>query len=276
VTEPEATVGLVTGAASGIGAACVERLVGTVDVLVLADLHLDPVADAAERWSNDDTRCVPVAVDIADRDDVGRLATDLGSHGTLRSVVHAAGLSPTMADWERVMDVDLVGTALLVDAVRPLVTNGSAVVCIASMAAHLIPLEAGSPVVEALDRPLEPGFLADFLAASEGIGSDPGIAYACAKQGVRRLVQREAAAFGAVGARICSVSPGTIDTPMGRRELERQPEMRHMGEVTPLQRPGRAPEVAAVIAFLLSDDASFMTGVDVLVDGGTVAALTTT
>jgi NAD(P)-dependent dehydrogenase (short-subunit alcohol dehydrogenase family) len=90
---------------------------------------------------------------------------------------------------------------------------------------------------------------------------------------VRRLVEREAASFGAVGTRICSVSPGTIDTPMGVQEFERQPGMRALESLAPLGRSGHADEIAAVVEFLLSDGASFLTGTDVLVDGGVCAAI---
>ena len=99
------------------------------------------------------------------------------------------------------------------------------------------------------------------------------MAYAWAKRGVRRLVEREASAFGSVGARICSVSPGTIDTPMGRQEFEGQPGMRQLESMAPLGRSGHADEIAVVIDFLLSDQASFVTGTDVLVDGGVCAAV---
>ena len=102
---------------------------------------------------------------------------------------------------------------------------------------------------------------------------DSGLAYAWAKRGVHRLVQREAERIGRRGGRICSVSPGMIDTPMGRQEAAARPTNGMLVDATPLGREGRSEEVAATVAFLLSDDASFINGIDVLVDGGVVAAL---
>ena len=83
-----------------------------------------------------------------------------------------------------------------------------------------------------------------------------------------RLVAREAVAWGARGARICSISPGIIDTPQGRQEFEEQPAMAMMIELTPIKRWGLPEEIGNVVAFLLSEEASFMTGTDVVVDGG--------
>jgi NAD(P)-dependent dehydrogenase (short-subunit alcohol dehydrogenase family) len=80
--------------------------------------------------------------------------------------------------------------------------------------------------------------------------------------------------LGRYQARICSVSPGVIDTPQGRQEAENHPSMQRLVDMTPLGRTGRSEEVAAVVAFLLSDQASFVNGIDVLVDGGVYAALT--
>jgi NAD(P)-dependent dehydrogenase (short-subunit alcohol dehydrogenase family) len=266
-------VGVVTGGARGIGAACAARLTGTVDVLVLVDLDPAATAEAAQRLTTPATRCEPVVADISDPAAVARIAEVAGAGGTLHRMVHAAGVSPTMGTWDRMLTVDLVGTALLVEAARPLVAEGSAIVCIASMAAQLIATLADPAIDRVLDDPLSP----DLLDAYHGVlglaADDPGTAYSWAKRGVRRLVEREAASFGAVGTRICSVSPGTIDTPMGVQEFERQPGMRALESLAPLGRSGHADEIAAVVEFLLSDGASFLTGTDVLVDGGVCAAI---
>jgi NAD(P)-dependent dehydrogenase (short-subunit alcohol dehydrogenase family) len=90
---------------------------------------------------------------------------------------------------------------------------------------------------------------------------------------VQRVVQRETARIGPVGARVCSVSPGIVDTPQGRQEAASHPSMEALVRQTPLGRKGRPDELAAVVAFILSDEASFLTGVDLLVDGGVCAAL---
>jgi NAD(P)-dependent dehydrogenase (short-subunit alcohol dehydrogenase family) len=268
------SVGVVTGAGRGIGAACATRLVGTVDVLLLADRDERTVAEVADRLAGADTRCEPMALDITEADAVVGLAAAMASAGSLRGVAHVAGISPTMGDWRQVLDVDLVGTARLVEAVTPLASTGTAIVCVASMAAHLLGGFVEAAVDEILDDPLDPAFFDRYRTQLGEGGEDPGIAYALAKRGVMRLVERSAPTLGRAGARICSVSPGTIDTPMGRQELEQQPAMQDLLAGTPLGRSGRPDEIAAAIGFLLSDDASYVTGIDLRVDGGTVAQVT--
>jgi NAD(P)-dependent dehydrogenase (short-subunit alcohol dehydrogenase family) len=254
------SVAVITGAASGMGQACVERVRDVADVLVLADLEAPEMSGA-----------VGVACDVSDPDAVQRLADAARQHGSLRALVHAAGISPTMGDARRVLDVDLVGTQRLLDAFEPLVVPGSAAVCFASSAAHQVAAHVTPGQEVLLAEPLA----ADFLErAVELVGGDPGLAYALAKVGVLRAATRAAVRWGPLGGRVSSVSPGLIDTPMGRRELEQQPAMAGMLAATPLGRLGRSEEVAAVVAFLVSDEASFTTGIDVLVDGGMVPGTT--
>ena len=101
-----------------------------------------------------------------------------------------------------------------------------------------------------------------------GAVTDSGFAYGLAKVGVIRAVGRASVRWGARGGRVNSVAPGLIDTPMGRQEFEQQPVMKDMLDATPLARLGEPSEVAAVVAYLVSDAASFVSGIDVLVDGG--------
>ncbi len=247
------TTAVVTGAASGMGRACVESLRGIADVLVAVDLRVPDI---------DGT--VGVACDVSDPAAVHALAARVRELGPFRALAHAAGISPTMGDARRVFEVDLVGTQLVLDAFEDLVVTGSAAVCFSSSAAYQF-----GPFVDAdhealLRDPLAP----DFLDRAAGAVTDSGFAYGLAKVGVIRAAGRASVRWGARGGRVNSVAPGLIDTPMGRQEFEQQPVMQDMLEHTPLARLGEPREVAAVVAYLASDAASFISGIDVLVDGG--------
>jgi NAD(P)-dependent dehydrogenase (short-subunit alcohol dehydrogenase family) len=247
-------VGVVTGAGSGMGRACVDELRGMVDRIVAVDLRAPEL---------DDTE--GVACDVADPAAVEALAERVRGTGALRALVHSAGISPTMGDARRVLEVDLVGTQLLLDAFEPLVEPGSAALCFSSSAAYAV-APFLDPTQEALlADPLADGFLD---RATVAVADDPGLAYALAKVGVIRAAARAAVRWAARGGRVNSLAPGLIDTPMGRQELEQQAAMRDMLARVPAGRLGRPEEVAAVAAFLVSDAASYVNGIDVLVDGG--------
>jgi NAD(P)-dependent dehydrogenase (short-subunit alcohol dehydrogenase family) len=268
-------VSVVTGAASGMGYACAQRLVRRGGVVVAADLSpsLPDVVKTLQSDAPDGVEVRALRCDLTDRGDIADLISAVESLGQLRSVVHAAGVSPTMGDWRLMFAVDLIATALVLDALRPLATTSTAAVCFASSAAHQLAEPRDERLTAIVEDPLAPELLSRLAEAGFDQEPDSGAAYSWAKRGVVLLVEREAAVWGAMGARICSVSPGIIDTPMGRLEMQNQPMMPIMVEQTPLRRQGNPDEVASVVEFLLSDAAAYMTGCDVLVDGGVVPTI---
>ena len=141
----------------------------------------------------------PFLVDVKDRDGLVRLAERASELGPLRAVAHAAGVSPTMADWREVLMVDLVGTAHLMDAVRPVATDGTAIVCFASISASLVLPDVDQPADAVLDDPLHEEFLERLRETVGPELEDSGMAYTWAKRGVHRLVRREPLRSGGSG-----------------------------------------------------------------------------
>jgi NAD(P)-dependent dehydrogenase (short-subunit alcohol dehydrogenase family) len=276
----DAGVTIVTGAASGMGLATARRLLRPRETMLLVDLDavkLDAVrADLAEYAAGPEWVQTLVA-DVTDTDAMELLAKKVHGLGRFRTLAHAAGISPTMGEWWPMIHVDLVGTARILQALLPLAEPGTVAVCWASNSAHMGAIPAGDPVLDGiLDGPLEPelrGLLDTALEGRWDTAAGSGEAYGWAKRGVIRLVRREASAWGARGARLLSVSPGIINTPMSRQELEQQPMMQVMIDNTPIPRMGAPSEVADLVAFLVSDDAGYLTGTDILIDGGVSATI---
>ncbi|MFI1044718.1 SDR family oxidoreductase [Streptomyces griseoruber] len=269
------TVGIATGAGGGVGEACARRLADRVDVLLLADRDEAAAARVAKGLSGYGKRAVvePIGVDVTDPGDLARLARRAGGAGALRAVAHAESVAREEGDWRRIIEVDLVGTVLLAEALRPLAGAGTAFVYCASVSPLIARIEPDPTVAAVLDEPVDDGLLDRIRDAIGPAVEDPAWAYPWATYGVQRFARAEAVRLGPLGARVCSVSPGAIDTPQTRMEAERHESVRRLILSTPLGRTGRYEEVAAVAAFLLSDEASFVSGVDLVVDGGLCAAM---
>lgn len=253
---------VVIGAASGMGAA-VARQFAARGRLLIADRNAGALeAIAAALPGQIDT----AVCDVTDQEHVDALFEKVDDLGAL---VNTAGVSGAMAPGRTILEVNLIGTARVLRAAEPLLRRGTVAVCIASQSGYMVP--ENDSLFAVLEDPLSPRFFDDL---NEFFDVDvPSLAYQASKRGVHRLVRRTAATWGPRGARVMSLSPGINDTPMNRGEEAKNPIMLEMIKACPLGRRGTPEEIANVVSFLASDAASYMTGSDVLVDGGMASVL---
>jgi NAD(P)-dependent dehydrogenase (short-subunit alcohol dehydrogenase family) len=254
----------------GMGLAATRR-VGPGSTLLLADFDEDGLKTVTDTLRGEGHRVIPHVVDVSNEESVRGLAADAAAVGRITAVVHTAGLSPSQAPVAAILAVDLLGTALVLDAFAEVIAPGGAGVFIASMAGHLARITpdlenllATTPTAELLALPQ--------LAAA--VLADPGSAYGIAKRGNQLRVRAAARTWGARGARVNTISPGIVSTPMGALELGSAAGaiMRRMIESSGTGRIGTPDDIAAAVAFLVGPDSGFITGTDLLVDGGVVAS----
>jgi NAD(P)-dependent dehydrogenase (short-subunit alcohol dehydrogenase family) len=270
------SLALITGASGGIGLASARSL-GVDRAVFLTDVdqqRLDDVAGSLE--ASGVSVAGAVAGDLADPRFIDALLEQVRAAGPIGAVVHAAGLSPALADAPAILRVNLIATEILLLGLERDLEPGTVCVLIASMAAHIA---SPAPAIEALcEKPLEADFEAKVLPLFDvainpaGEVQAAGTAYTYSKLAVLRMAQARAAAWGKSGARIISISPGMIDTPMGRREVETNPQSAMMVDFTPLGW-GQPDDIAQAAAFACSAKARFLTGCDIRVDGGLTASV---
>ncbi|OBI76147.1 SDR family oxidoreductase [Mycobacterium sp. E740] len=266
-------VSIITGGAGGMGQATA-KVVGGDHAVVLCDVRKDRLDAATAALVELGVEATGVHCDVTDRQAVDRLFGAAADVGTIASVIHTAGVSPSMGDAAYVMRTNAIGTVNVNEAFFETAAEGAAIVNVASMAAHMLPDEMipKAQFPQALsDRD---AFMADMLAACDVVPEEarPGISYALSKSFVRWYSTAQAERFNGKGLRILSVSPGSFDTEMGR--LEEQAGAGAMVADAAVPRWGKPEEMAELLAFCASARAGYLTGTDILNDGGVIASMT--
>jgi NAD(P)-dependent dehydrogenase (short-subunit alcohol dehydrogenase family) len=260
--------------AGGIGIAIARRQ-GFGRTVLLADFNETVLGNAAQSMRDAGYRIETQHVDVTSRASVKALATTASGLGKVTQVVNTAGLSPNMAPIESVLKVDLYGAAVVFDEFGEVIAPGGAALIISSMAGHMmqaLPEEQDhalrhTPTEELLALPfLQPAAIPNTV-----------VAYMMAKRANHLRVQASAISWGKKGARVNSISPGIVITPLALHELNSEigGMYRAMVEASPAHRMAPPDEIAVASAFLLGQDATFITGSDLLIDGGVIAAMKT-
>lgn len=257
--------------AGSIGQA-IARRVGSGKHVVLADLRQENASAAAKTLSEAGFETSTATVDVSSRTSVQALIEHASKFGPITGVIHAAGVSPTQASPETILKVDLYGTALVLELFGNVIAPGGAGVVIASQSGHrLRALTADEDKALAL-TPTEDLLSLPMLQPDKI--TDPLQAYQFSKRGNSLRVMAEAVRWGKRGARVNTISPGIIITPLAKDELSgpRGPGYRRMIDLCPAGRAGTPDEVGTVGALLMGPDAGFITGSDFLMDGGVTAS----
>jgi NAD(P)-dependent dehydrogenase (short-subunit alcohol dehydrogenase family) len=257
---------VVIGAASGMGAATARKIAAR-GRLIVADYSLEGAESIAAEIGGD---VKAMACDISNQAQVDALMAEVGDE--LEALIVTAGVSGSQAPGRRILEVNLIGLERIVRAAEPKVREGTVAVLTASQSGYMVP--DAPEMFAVIDDPLAPGMI-DRLSQFMDVDVS-SLCYQLSKRGVHRMARRHAKAWGQRGGRILSLSPGISDTPMGREEIDSHPVMLEMIAASPMGRRGTPEDIANVMAFLTSPAASYMTGSDVLVDGGMSNVLPTT
>ena len=264
------SVVVVIGAGS-IGQA-IARRVSVGKHVLLADVRVETAEAAARTLRDAGFEASTGHVDVSSRSSVQALVEQATGLGEIIGLIHAAGVSPSQASPEVILKVDLYGTALVLEEFGRVIARGGSGVVISSQSGHRLPplsveqnlALATTPVEQLLHLPM---LKADYL-------DEPLKAYQISKRANSLRVMAEAVRWGKRGARVNAISPGIIITPLANDELRgpRGDGYRRMIDVSSAGRPGTPDEVGSVGALLMGPDGTFITGSDILMDGGVTSA----
>lgn len=261
---------IVTGA--GQISMAMARRMGHGKKIVMGDKSMEHANETAKIMNNAGFDVDVAEMDLSSRDAILKLIDKAKSYGEITMLVNGAGVSPSQASVEAILKVDLYGTAVLLEEVGKVIAKGGAGVTISSQSGHRMPQLTPKEDAQLAMTPTEELLKLEILQP-ENI-KDTLHAYQLAKRCNVKRVMYEAVKWGERGARINSISPGIIVTPLAIDEFNgpRGDFYKNMFAKCPAGRSGTADETANVAEFLMSEKGDFITGADFLIDGGATAS----
>lgn len=262
---------MILAGAGQIGMAIARRM-GYGMKIIVGDKSLNNAESICDTMNKAGFDCLPIEMDLASRESILSLIEEARKHGEISMLVNAAGVSPSQASIETILKVDLYGTAVLLEEVGKVIRPGGTGVTISSQSGHRMPALTPEQDWQLAMTPAEELLSLEMLQP-ENIGNTLH-AYQMAKRCNVKRVMAEAVKWGERGARINSISPGIIVTPLALDEFNgpRGNFYKNMFAKCPAGRPGTADEVANVAELLMNHRGAFITGADFLIDGGATAS----
>ena len=258
--------------AGSMGCAIVRRIAAGKKILLgdISEKNLDKVSNDFKYGGYDVETCI---VDAFKKDSVEAFAKKAASLGNVMYFIDTAGASPNQASPEHILNLDMVGTGYAVDAFGEVMAKGGAGLIISSQTGYMCPIP-NEVELEILKTPTEKLLDVPFIKET---ATNSGLAYMIAKR-VNHLQAQKAAAttWKEHRARINTISPGVIVTPLAYDEFAAAGDnYQQMIDASAAMRTGTSEEIAEAGAFLLGEHAKFITGTDLLIDGGVIAAIRT-
>lgn len=262
---------IVTGGGSGMGFETA-KILGKSHRVILGGRTVSKLEDAVAELKRLGIEAEAFPCDASDRLSVEKLASHAAQLGNVKTVIHAAGVSPHMASGEKIFAINAGGTVNIDEVFAEMMGAGSCILNVSSMSAYMLPEDSIPLQVYQLSLNSADAFLGAAYQMLEAVPETQrtGMAYTVSKNFVLWYTKQMAVKYGRKGLRIVSISPGTFKTPMGDVEGEEAASFALRGA---LGRLGEPEEIAKMMAFMVSDEASYLTGVDILYDGGSIAAM---
>jgi NAD(P)-dependent dehydrogenase (short-subunit alcohol dehydrogenase family) len=257
--------------AGQIGMAIARRMGFGIKIIV-GDYKMENAKAVALTMTNAGFDVIPIEMDLSSRDSILKMIAEANKYGEISMLINSAGLSPSQAPIEAILKVDLYGTAVLLEEVGKVIKHGGTGVTISSQSGHRMPALSAEIDEQLATTPTEELLALDVLQP-KNIQSTLH-AYQMAKRCNVKRVMAEAVKWGERGARINSISPGIVVTPLAIDEFNgpRGDFYKNMFANSPAGRPGTADEIANIAELLMSNRGAFITGADFLIDGGATAS----